>query len=104
MPTARSFSPSRNSRNISASTLPAEREEPGAGGGPMKWLTVQEAAAHVGISVSLLNRLRCVGGGPPFVKVGRCVRYSVADLDQWMVSHLRSNTSQEDVLAKGGDA
>jgi len=43
-------------------------------------LTEQQTAKVMGCSVALLRKLRSVGGGPPFVKLGRLVRYSQADL------------------------
>lgn len=38
------------------------------------------AAEIVGLSPATLNSLRVRGGGPPFIKLGRVVRYRVADL------------------------
>ena len=50
------------------------------------------AAAHLGVSVAFLRADRCrghVGGhtpGPPWYRVGRAVRYDLADLDQWLAT------------------
>lgn len=44
-----------------------------------------------------LNKYRCVGGGPEFVKFGRAVRYSREALDAWRDAKLsppRRNTSE----------
>jgi predicted DNA-binding transcriptional regulator AlpA len=35
------------------------------------------------------------GDGPPFIKVGRSVRYSEAALNQWMRGRQRLSTSQQ---------
>jgi predicted DNA-binding transcriptional regulator AlpA len=35
------------------------------------------------------------GDGPPFIKVGRSVRYSEAALLQWMKSRQRLSTSEQ---------
>lgn len=47
-------------------------------------LNVKEAALAVGVSVSYLNQMRCYGGGPRYVKLGRVVRYDPADLAAWV--------------------
>ena len=56
-------------------------------------LAVAAAAAHIGLSVSTLNKLRVVGGGPVFLKLGRRVAYDVADLDRWLGTKRRRSTS-----------
>lgn len=61
-------------------------------------LSVQEAAAHVGVSKSMLNKLRCFGGGPPFLKLGRRVVYDPNDLDEWLKAHRRKSTSEQGSL------
>ena len=62
-------------------------------------LTVSEASRHVGLSVSTLNKLRVLGGGPIFLKLGRRVAYDVADLNAWLASKRRRSTSDD---GKGG--
>ena len=57
-------------------------------------LTVAEAARRLSVSASYLNKLRCTGGGPAFVKFGpRRVAYRLADLDAWVSQMLRASTS-----------
>lgn len=56
-------------------------------------LTVPEAASYLGLAVSTLNKWRCVGGGPEYLKLGKAVRYRVADLDEWINSSRRSHTA-----------
>jgi hypothetical protein len=56
-------------------------------------LNANEAAARIGSSVSYLNKLRCQGGGPVFVKMGRLVRYRPEDLDTYIEARRRSSTS-----------
>ena len=60
-----------------------------------RMLSVQEAAARVGLSKSSLNKLRVYGGGPVFLKLGRSVRYDPYDLDSWLASHRRNSTSEQ---------
>jgi excisionase family DNA binding protein len=57
-------------------------------------LTVREAAAHLGLSISTLNKLRCTGFGPVYFKLGRAVRYDFQDLDQWLAAHRIGSTSE----------
>ena len=43
-------------------------------------LSTSAAAECLGLSPSFLNKLRCTGGGPRYVKLGRRVLYPKADL------------------------
>ncbi len=56
-------------------------------------LRTAEAAAYCGCSKSTLEKLRCTGGGPAFIKLGRTVVYDTADLDAWLMSGRRLSTS-----------
>ena len=56
-------------------------------------LNVTEAAAHVGLSASTLNKLRLTGEGPPYFKLRTRVRYRLSDLDAWIGAHRRHSTS-----------
>lgn len=58
-----------------------------------RMLRVREAASLIGLSVSLLNKLRCTGDGPQFIKVGRSVLYDPADLSAWLDRRRRLSTS-----------
>jgi predicted DNA-binding transcriptional regulator AlpA len=42
------------------------------------------AAEYVGLSESMLAKMRCLGGGPTYLKLGRAVRYRQDDLDAWL--------------------
>ena len=53
---------------------------------PQELLRTSGAAAITGLSVSTLNKLRCSGGGPAFLKLGRAVRYKPVDLKDWLDS------------------
>ena len=56
-------------------------------------LTPKEAAAFLRVSLSWLAKARMRGDGPPFIKVGRSVRYPEAALNQWMRGRQRLSTS-----------
>ena len=42
-----------------------------------------EAAAFLNLSPRTLEKMRVVGGGPPFRKFGRRVFYTLPDLEEW---------------------
>ena len=53
-----------------------------------------EAAHFLGLSRSWLAKLRLTGEGPIYLKVGRRVRYRLADLLRWAEKGLCHNTSE----------
>jgi predicted DNA-binding transcriptional regulator AlpA len=57
--------------------------------------TPQEAAEFFGCSTSFLAKARMRGDGPPFIKIGRAIRYSEAALLQWMKAHQHLSTSEQ---------
>jgi hypothetical protein len=54
----------------------------------------RQFAQTVGIPESTLAKMRMRGGGPPYVKIGRSVRYSVSLGLAWMEAHTRRHTSE----------
>jgi hypothetical protein len=54
-----------------------------------------EAAKYIGMSPSYLRMDRCEGHrknrarGPAYLKIGKAVRYRIADLDEWLDKHRR---------------
>lgn len=56
-------------------------------------LTENEAARYIGMSVPFLRQSRMDGpregrtSGPPYMKIGRSVRYLLEDLDNWLLEH-----------------
>jgi len=65
--------------------------------------TEQETSAYIGMSRSFLRQARMEGqrqnrtDAPPFIKIGRAVRYLKEDLDRWLDSHMKL-----DHLSQGG--
>lgn len=55
-------------------------------------LTTREAAGYLGLATSTLNKWRCHGGGPQFLKLGRAVRYRQDDLDRFLETRIFSST------------
>ncbi len=53
---------------------------------PKRYLTEEEASRYLSMSVHTLRQWRSRGekNGPPYLKVGSCVRYDVQCLDAWI--------------------
>lgn len=63
---------------------------------PMEALFDQKTIAPVrGCSEALCERNRWDGGGPPFIKDKRSVRYRKADVVKWLDSHRRFSSTSE---------
>jgi predicted DNA-binding transcriptional regulator AlpA len=50
-------------------------------------LTELEAAARLGLKVATLRAWRCQGRGPAYVRLGRAVRYLLADIEEFLNSN-----------------
>ena len=57
--------------------------------------TRKEAAALLKVSLSWLDKARMRGDGPPYIRIGRSIRYAEAALIQWMKSRQRLSTSEQ---------
>ena len=57
-------------------------------------LTVEEAAQVLCVSVKTLEAWRRLGKGPVFVKLGRAVRYTMRDLDQFTRARTVRNSAE----------
>lgn len=60
---------------------------------PQKLLKVDEAASYLGLSHQTLAQYRLQNKGPRYYKLGRCVRYSLQQLEDWLSQSERSCTS-----------
>ena len=58
-------------------------------------LTPRDAAAFLHLSQSWLAKARMRGDGPPYVKIGRSIRYREAALVQWLKSKQRLSTTEQ---------
>lgn len=65
------------------------------------YFTPSEAARYLRISVSTLAKLRVYGGGPPFMRIGRAIRYSRAELDTYMTTRAARSTSDPPKVRDG---
>ena len=52
-------------------------------------LEPKEAAAILKVSLSWLAKARMRDEGPPFIRIGRCIRYSNVALFRWLKSRER---------------
>ena len=56
-------------------------------------LSPHEAALHLGVARATLAKMRCWGGGPEYLKLGRKVAYERGALDAWRNVRRARNTS-----------
>ena len=64
---------------------PAKPEAERPKGHPV--LREADAAKYIGFSRSFLRKGRLEGRGPAYLRLGRQIRYRIADLDQWLSTH-----------------
>ncbi|MGD9825095.1 helix-turn-helix transcriptional regulator [Desulfobacter sp.] len=57
-------------------------------------LTREQAANYLSLKKSTLEAWAVRGGGPSMVKMGKAVRYRLADLEAFIESRIRQNTSE----------
>lgn len=58
-------------------------------------LNTQGAANYLGLAESTLEKARVSGTGPKYLKLGRAVRYRIADLNEWLAERVVSSTSEQ---------
>lgn len=66
--------------------------------------TEREEAARLNLSMRTLQSWRTNGGGPPYLKAGRAVRYDPRQTDAWLATRVRRHTSDPGTDAVGGTA
>ncbi len=57
------------------------------------------AAEFLGFSVAFFQNLRYRGGGPPYSKIGRQVRYRRRDIEAWAAERVRTSTADPGAAA-----
>ncbi|MEP9355992.1 helix-turn-helix domain-containing protein [Xanthobacter sp. KR7-65] len=62
------------------------------------------AAKLLGLAPISLAKMRVRGDGPPYVQLGRAIRYNPAAVMAWAASHTRRSTSEATVAAARGEA
>jgi excisionase family DNA binding protein len=53
-------------------------------------LTTQQLADYLGVPVATLYAWRYTGDGPPGFRVGKHLRYRIADVEEWIHSQLNA--------------
>ena len=71
-----------------------DSDKAAAGTGFERLLTARDAANLLRLSPSWLAKARMRGDGPPYVKLGRSIRYTETAILQWMRSRQRFSTSE----------
>lgn len=61
---------------------------------PDELLNQSKVAKILGVTEKFLEARRCRGGGVPYIRVGRLVRYKKSDVDAWIDSRRVSSTSE----------
>jgi len=61
---------------------------------PTVYITTPEAARITGMSIDWFQRARWEGGGPPYVKIARAVRYPADELHAWLRARVRTSTTE----------
>lgn len=60
-----------------------------------KLLNQKQVAEIIGLSEAWLERKRWEGGGIPYRKLGRCVRYDERDVLAWIETHNKLSSTSE---------
>lgn len=58
------------------------------------YLTEEKTSKRINVSKSALRKWRREGTGPRYVKLGRLVRYSVAELENWLTANVVGGDEQ----------
>lgn len=61
--------------------------------GKIPFVDTEAAARYLALSPHSLECYRSLGGGPPFYKFGKFVRYAIADLDVWAAERRHGRTA-----------
>ena len=59
-------------------------------------LTPKQLAAKLCINENTLAKWRLTGLGPQYIKVQRCIRYAVSDVEEWLEKRKFQSTTEAD--------
>lgn len=57
-------------------------------------INTPELERRTGVDASTWAKRRLSGDSPPFLKIGRCVRYRWSDVEAWLAAQTRTSTSE----------
>lgn len=86
---------------IKQHTAPAALASPPISSDPDAAYNENQAATFLGISVRTLQAWRVRGDGPPYVKLGRAVRYQRRALVAFQEVHTVTSTTEADAARAG---
>jgi hypothetical protein len=66
---------------------------------PESLIDVAENAKRLSVSPSYLNKARLTGDGPPYVKIGKAVRYHWPTVMKWLEEQTRRSTCESREVA-----
>ena len=58
----------------------------------MELLTEKQLAKYLAITLSCCRKWRLLNEGPPFLKIGRLVRYQTNDVHEWLSKRRQGNS------------
>jgi predicted DNA-binding transcriptional regulator AlpA len=62
---------------------------------PIQLVDERRAGEMLGLSIRTLQKWRCHGGGPRYVRISRnCVRYDISDILEWAQASKVRHTSE----------
>jgi predicted DNA-binding transcriptional regulator AlpA len=67
-----------------------------------EYVDVKGLEAYTGVSASTWNKRRLTGDTPPFIKIGKSVRYHLPTVKEWMATRVQRSTSDAAPLGNGG--
>lgn len=59
-------------------------------------LTAKQAAALLQVHPQTLQKMRCRGGGIPYTRIGRGIRYRLWEVEHWMKRRSQTSTAQNE--------
>lgn len=59
----------------------------------IRYCNTSVISVYTSIPKATLNTWRVRGGGPPFTKIGKAVYYNFDDVDNFMATHRKTSTS-----------
>jgi Helix-turn-helix domain len=80
-------------RIIASRALSFLAKEASMDNNPTRLLTSTEAAEFLRLKPSTLAKMRCVGGGPKYLRRGRCL-YPLDELVRWIKARTVANTAE----------
>ena len=67
-------------------------------GSPRTWVVEAKAAEITGMSLAWFRKKRQTGGGIPYSKMGRNVKYELADIYAYLDEHKAGSTAEYKLL------